>query len=236
VGLEVSPTRPHIETNHRFDNWGTDLNGTVAPRVMLGYRFEHGGALLLSYRNLSSEVTNAYLGDSLLQRIRLNANWLDLTYLSRACMPWRRLQVQWEAGVRSAYLYSDVLNQWPGAAAVARDAFGGAGPYGGVRLAWWFGDTGLSLFTRLNAGLLFGQTHERATTFYPDASGKVVPWAGGSEDSRAVVDGRFELGLGYVVPTCLWLRFDVGWQAEAFSWQDLTFSDSGPFLRCVVGF
>ena len=119
---------------------------------------------------------------------------------------------------------------------MVRDTFGGAGPHAGVKVAWWFGDTGLSVFTRLDVGVLFGQTRERAATFFPNLSGTIVPWAGSRADNRSVVDGRFELGLGYVLPTYTWLRFDAGWQAEAFSWEDLTFSDNGPFLRCVLGF
>jgi hypothetical protein len=236
VVLEASPALPHIETNHRHDNWGTDLNWTVVPTGTIGYLFNHGGSLLLSYRNLTSQVNLTDPADSLSQRIRLNANWLDLTYLSRLYAPGPHLRLQWESGLRGAYLYSDVSNQWPGAAATVRDTFGGAGPHLGGKLAWWFGDTGLSLFTRLDVGVLFGQTRERAATFYPNMSGTIIPWAGSRADNRSVVDGRFELGLGYVVPTCPWLRFDAGWQAEAFSWQDLTFSDNGPFLRMVIGF
>jgi hypothetical protein len=51
-----------------------------------------------------------------------------------------------------------------------------------------------------------------------------------------VWDGRYEVGLGYVVPARRWLRFDAGFQAETFSWSDMNFSDRGPFVRCMIGF
>lgn len=235
VGLEASPTLPHIDFR-TSQHVGLDLNWTVAPRFTLGYVFQHGGALFLSYRNLTSQATLENFSQSFSGRIRLNANWLDLTYLSRPTVRWRNLGLQWEAGVRSAYLYADVRDAWPDTVVAVRDSFGGAGPHAGLRLSWWFGDSGWSLFGRLDGAVLFGGTRERASTFAQDGLGNVVPWAGSRTCHCGVVDGRAEVGLGYVMPARPWLRFDVGLQTEAFSWQDMTFTDVGPFVRCVIGF
>jgi Legionella pneumophila major outer membrane protein precursor len=235
VGLEASPTLPRINF-HEYHHRGQNLDWTVAPRFTLGYRFEHGGSVLLSYRNLTSQATFFDFADALSQRVRLNANWLDLTYLSRNYVLGPHLRWQWETGVRSAYLYSDVRNQWPDYVGTVRDTFGGAGPHAGVRFAWWFGDSGWSLFGRLDGAVLFGGTRENGSAFAQDDLGNVIPWAGSRTCHCGVVDGRFELGLGYVVPTRRWLRLDVGFQTEVFSWQDITFSDRGPFVRCVIGF
>jgi hypothetical protein len=235
VALEASPTRVHISHHDRDDRDHLGLGWTVAPRVEVGYCFEHGGSLLLSYRNLTASRTfdDDFDGQA---RTRLNANWLDLTYLSRSYCVWSGFRWQWEAGVRGAYLFSDVNDQGDGFAQRVSDTFGGAGPHAGARLAWWFGDSGWSLFTRLDAAVLFGETRERSALFYPGASGDTVSWTGCHHSGHAVGDFRFELGVSRVVPGKPWLRFDAGYQSEAFSWQDLTFSDGGPFLRCVLGF
>ncbi len=235
VALEASPTRVRVEHNDRHDRDGLGLGWTVAPRGELGYVFQNGGALLLSYRNVTASRTldDDFGGQA---RARLNANWLDLTYLSRSYGIWSGLRWQWETGVRGAYLFADVQDQGDGFAQRTSNTFGGAGPHLGARLAWWFGDSGWSVFTRLDGAVIFGGTHERDALFYPGATGDTVSWTGGHRCHCPVGDFRFELGVSRVVPGRPWLRFDAGVQSEAFSWRDLTYSDSGPFLRCVLGF
>jgi hypothetical protein len=235
VALEASPTLPHIQPNHDSYRDGFDLRYTVAPRAELGYCFQHGGSLYLSYRNLTGTRT---FDDPINGQIhtRLNANWLDLTYLSRPYNPCGGLALQWEAGVRSAYLFGGDNYNGDGWYERTSNTFGGAGPHAGLRLAWWFGQSGWSLFTRFDVAVLFGSTRLRDRGGYVDDFGNLVSWDDAHSSGRSVGDARFELGVGYVVPAQRWLRFDAGFQSEAFTWQSVTFSDSGPFLRCVLGF
>jgi hypothetical protein len=239
VTLEAAATMPRVAPNFLLDDnhYYNDLNWTVAPRGSIGYCFEHGGALLFSYRELASSADTGDGSLGLGQRTRLDANWFDLTYLSRPYCVWEGLRVQWEAGLRGAYLFNDVNSQWGGSESDhLHRTFSGAGAHAGATLAWWFRDTGVSLFTRLDLAVLAGETHTRRDSFSAGPDGTMLPWSNDQHTDHGVLDTRFEVGLGYVVPAQRWLRFDVGYQAEAFTWQYLTFSDGGPFLRCTLGF
>jgi hypothetical protein len=239
VTLEAAATLTRVAPNFLLDDnhYYNDLNWTVAPRGTIGYTFEHGGSLLLSYRELATDGDTGDGSIGLGQRTRLDANWFDLTYLSRPYLLWEGLRVQWEAGLRGAYLFNDVNSQWAtGETDRLHRTFGGAGPHAGVTLAWWFRDTGLSLFTRGDLAVLAGETHSRRESFSGDPNVTVLPWSNEQHTSHGVFDARFEVGLGYVVPAQRWLRFDVGYQAEAFTWQYLNFNDGGPFVRITLGF
>jgi hypothetical protein len=232
VTLEAAATRPYVSDPWHYGAYGMDFNWTVAPRGEIGYRFDHGGALLVGYRYLASEVTHDAPAFRFFRRDRIDANWFDLTYLSRSLPAWRCLRLEWELGARGAHLFADAQQRSLGVEFQASHTFDGAGPHGGVRLAWWFGDSGLALFTRLNLGVLFGETTERVSARVTGrrARGHTSDW------DHAVADFRFELGLGWTIPGQPWLRFDLGVQSEAFTWQGVTYSDVGPFLRCVLGF
>jgi hypothetical protein len=239
ISLEAAATLPRVGPSFLLDasHYFTDLDWTVAPRGTIGYCFEHGGSLLVSYRQLAAHADTGDASIGLSQRTRLDANWFDLTYLSRQCGVWEGLRAQWEVGVRGAQLFGDVASQWPGGG-LDHDhkTFSGAGPHAGATLAWWFRDTGLSLFGRADLALLAGETHARRDAFWGDPSAWLFPWSASQCTTHWILDTRFEAGLGYVVPAQRWLRFDLGYQAEAFTWQHLTFSDGGPFLRCTLGF
>jgi hypothetical protein len=239
VTLEAAATLPRVAPNFLLDAsyYYNNLDWTVAPRGTLGYCFEHGGSLLFSYRSLASQASTGDDSFGLAQRARLDANWFDLTYLSRQCGVWEGLRAQWELGVRSAYLFNDVTSRWAGGELDHEHrTFAGAGPHAGATLAWWVRDSGFSLFTRFDLALLAGDTHARREAFSDTPSAGPLSWSDSARTEHWILDARFEAGLGYVVPTERWLRFDVGYQAEAFTWQHLTFSDGGPFLRCTLGF
>jgi hypothetical protein len=237
VSLEAAATRPAVRYGDYFSR-GDVVNHdcTAAPRATVGYTFDNGGSVLFSYRNVTSDGDYDLPGFQYAERDRLNANWIDLTYLSRPLGPWRHLRWQWEAGVRGADLFADQRGVWPDASYHARQTFWGAGPHVGLRLTWAFGDSGLALFARGDVGVLVGQTHSHESDFLANGDGTTSSWEEGWHRTRGVVDSRFELGLGWVPSSCPHLRFDAGVQSEVFSWQGLTFSDVGPFLRCTIGF
>jgi hypothetical protein len=213
-----------------------DFDWTAAPRGEVGYRFEHGGALLVGFRYLASEVTTEAPAFAYRRRDRLDTKWFDLTYLSRSLPVWRAARLEWELGVRGAHLFADSQQHSPGADFDAGTTFAGAGPHAGVRLSWWLGESGLALFTRLNLGVLFGETTERVSARFGRPAGRPRARRDTADWQHALADFRFELGLGWTIPGRPWLRFDVGVQTEAFTWQGVTYGDVGPFLRCVLGF
>src|SRR5262249_35559633 len=136
-----------------------------------------GGSLLFSYRLLAAHADTGEASIGLGQRTRLDANWFDLTYLSRPCGVWEGLRAQWEVGVRGASLFGDVMSQWQGGEIDHEHrTFGGAGPHAGATLSWWFRDTGFALFGRFDLALLAGETHAHRDAFWGDPSAGLLPW------------------------------------------------------------
>ncbi len=240
VALEAAAVRPHTRTYDLFDGPGnrTDLDGTVMPQGTLGYKFQHGGSLLLTFRHVASEgnFDNPSGYGPFNERDRFDASWLDLNYLSRPYGPWLNMRLQWQLGVRSAYLFADAQAQFTGAGLTDHSHFWGAGPDAGLTLSWALRDTGLALFAHFDAAVLIGQTTERYASFYTNLDGSPSNGQDSWRKTRGAVDVRGELGLSWTVPARHWLRFDVGVQSQTFFWNGLEVNNVGPFARCVFGF
>jgi hypothetical protein len=236
LGLEADIVRPMMHDQGTSDH--LDLDWTVAPRVVLGYVFDHLGSIQLSYRYLESEIGYDYSDEGgPVEDLHLIEHWIDLAYHSRPYLPCHDLALQWEAGVRTAYLRihdefsSDSFAQdW-------HESFWGAGPEVGGRLTWALGPSGWALFGDTSIGVLFGRTWGRSDTLQQNDPlsppvGSSSSWGAG----QTVVDWRGELGLSWALPARPWFRLDFGVRGEVFGWDQVTYSDVGPFLRCLLQF
>jgi len=116
-----------------------------------------------------------------------------------------------------------------------RLSFLGAGPHLGLDLNWYLPATTLGLFGRGDVAYLLGRSTERYQSQFQDGDA-VVPF----QDSHSRTVGQFnvrtELGLSWTPPTQRWLRFETGYQLFDFLWEGRNYANSGPFLRCEIGF
>ncbi|HYT91410.1 MAG TPA: Lpg1974 family pore-forming outer membrane protein [Gemmataceae bacterium] len=236
VGVEVFLPRPHLSNVDPLNDGSepvANLDLTVAPLFTLGYRFERGNALLASYRYLGSSGDGSDLfSDS---HTRLEGHWLDLDY--RGCLhgPWLGFTFQWQTGCRIAVVEHALRTGFPGWWISDRLSFAGAGPHFGVDLNWYFPETTVGLFGRADVALLLGRSTDR---YQAQFQGFDVPLDFRDTTSRTVgmFNARAELGVSWTPPTQRWLRFEAGYQLFDFLWQGENFANSGPFVRCEIGF
>lgn len=196
-----------------------DLGLNVSPRGIFGYHFAGGNALLASYRFLSAA------GDSNVPHFAHASfiyNTLDLDYQGRIHGPWLGFTLQWQTGIRFDSIQYNTVRYFPPPyySESWAQRFLGGGPHFGLNLAWYAGRTGLNCFARGDLGLLIGSTHDQ----------------GASSSTNALLNARGEVGLGWVLPTHCWMRFEGGYLLDAFTWSGHNFEISGPFLRYEVGF
>jgi hypothetical protein len=151
---------------------------------------------------------------------------------------------QWQTGLRldSVQYNTDTIGptyhvQWA-------QHFWGAGPHLGLNLAWYAGTTGLNLFARGDLGLLVGATRDSGSSQYIGPPNTFINFApvdtslhltGPSYQTNVLWNARAELGLGWVLPTCRWMRFEGGYLLDDFIWASHIFTNAGPFLRFEVG-
>jgi hypothetical protein len=102
----------------------------------------------------------------------------------------------------------------------------------------------LNLFARGDLGLLVGATRDSGSSKYigpPNTFINFAPvdtsihYTGPSYQTNVLWNARAELGLGWVLPTCRWMRFEGGYLLDDFIWASHIFTNAGPFLRFEVG-
>jgi Legionella pneumophila major outer membrane protein precursor len=192
------------------------LDSTVAPQVTLGYRLcDDLGAILLTYRNLSSEgrvfVPNFdFAGDGVVFS-RLDINTVGLAYSTQEYPLGALWAMRWELGAKLSSIYFDSYGQGQVIGQRVSDHFLGAGPAVALDLSRELPRIGLALYSRAEFAELLGTiTQHYAETAgdpnQPDGFGGIdqhgsqaVPMlalqAGFSWLARP--DGRYRLTAGY---------------------------------------
>jgi hypothetical protein len=237
VGLEADIVQPSLRIHgDGGPDARTDLDWTLAPRILIGYRFEHAGSVELSYRYLESQTSFDSPDGSTSADLHVQEDWVDIAYVTRP-LGCGNFRFQAEAGLRTAYLHNGGTVATDTEIDDGRENFWGAGPEVGLRLTWAFGDTGLALFGNSSVGVLFGRTTNRVDTVtQTDPNSPPVFSSCSWGASQTVVDWRGEAGLSWAPRRWPWWRLDVGVRGEVFGWDHVTYSDVGPFLRCLLAF
>jgi hypothetical protein len=233
AALEADPVGPHVKNRLAEPVSGTsrtdlvhlptaDLGWTVMPRVELGYRLAQGaGEFLLSYRLLaeSGSGTVAPFGPALGPgdlHSRLDLNVVDVDYVSRefplAMGPgW---DMKWFVGVRVATLYFDSRAETAPLAQRTTDHFDGVGPHVGLELWCCLGDSGLSLFGRLDSAVLTGTVRQSFSEAFGAAFGETDQSA-----TQVIPVLAVEAGLGWQPRGLRALRLAAGYFGE--DWWDV---------------
>lgn len=236
VGLEADIVRPWLRDHGSGDR--LDLDWTVTPRITLGYAFAHGGSLQVNYRFLDSGTGFDFsdIGGPLWD-FHLQEHWIDLAYYTRPFGPWHNLCLQGQVGMRTAFLHIGSHYEDEVEIEDDRENFWGMGPEVGLRFTWAFGDSGWGLFGDTSVGLLFGRTTARSTQVINFDGGDLPTIFSTSWGSnQTVVDWRGEIGLCWSLPGKPWFRLDFGARGEIFTWDHVTYSNVGPFVRCLLQF
>jgi hypothetical protein len=226
----------------------SDLNWTASPRAVLGYRFDCGGAVRLSYQNLTSEGnTDLEIPSFGIQTLNttLNMNWVDLDYLSREYAPTPYWRLQWELGARIMDRFLGLHAADPSGSLGAGSTFVGAGPHFGGGTSWLLGESGWAIFGCLDGAVVFGSDRWHVASA-PAASYPDLPLGFAKHRGETETDMNLELGVSWT--TCVhscWLRLGCGLEVEgmAFDKDDKyglypfrSVVSAGPFLRCQIGF
>jgi hypothetical protein len=224
----------------------------VSPRVFLGRRFEGGGSVRFTYRNLT-EV--GHLGSQgspsgdWSSESHFTTNWFDLDYVSREYAPLDWWRFQWEAGGRLVYRSEGWSDESPYARYEFTHTYFGGGPHFGLTSNALLGDSGWALFGRAETAVTFGggdsvSRYQPLLTF----GGPFVvdvPSSHGTRTSELQFDLGLQLGLmkRWQLPRAS-VGLGFGVQADVLSMGNLggpgfdTFGlvNVGPFLRCEIGF
>jgi hypothetical protein len=233
VGLELDLVAPDIQRHlssvvtvngipSPVSLQNANLNWTGSPRIELAYRLaENCGAASVTYRSIvSSGSENIFgfdpLGDAFLHT-RLNANIVDLDYISPRLAVAPCWEVDWRAGVRIAAIYYDTRATGMILGERTSNNFVGAGPHVGAEALRALPVVpGLSVLGSLDFGLVFGGVSQNfeQTILLPDGTSTGGATHIGTSSTAPVL--TFRLGVGYTPPigALRWTRFSFGYQFE----------------------
>jgi hypothetical protein len=232
VGLEIDLVAPDIQ---RRLNSVVTVNGipsvvnlqnpkpnwTGPYRVEIGYHLaENCGAVSVTYRSIvSSGSENIFgfdpLGDGFLHT-RLNANIVDLDYISPRLAVAPLWEVDWRAGVRIAAIYYDSRATGMILGERTSNNFIGAGPHFGAEALRALPLPGLSVLGSLDLGFVIGGVNQNYEQTFLLADGTSTGGALHASGSSTAPVLTFRLGLGYTPPVGVlrWSRFSFGYQFE----------------------
>lgn len=183
-GVELGVVVPHV-MNRLFNSFNlasgagvtvqlpsAQIETAMMPRFELGYRFgQAAGEVILSYRFVTGQATN-FSSDGFVTpsfpggvfvRSRLDLNTIDLDYGSCEPLTIFGVDMKWRVGIRSLFEYNDSqANNGVTAQSTSNDYYG-FGPHAMVDFHRPIGNTGLALFGRVEAAMLWGSLTQNYT-------------------------------------------------------------------------
>jgi hypothetical protein len=142
------------------------LDSTIAPEFKIGYRLRDNlGAILVSYRNLSSEgrdlFTNFDIAGDGFVRSRLDMNTVGLAYSTCENPIGALWSMRWELGAKLSSIYFDSDGQGMVIGQHVSDHFLGAGPSIALDMTRELPPSGLAVYGRAEFAELLGQVTQR---------------------------------------------------------------------------
>jgi hypothetical protein len=248
----ISPPMPATPLSFTVGVNASRLNWTVSPRFELGYRLPTGfGGIALSYRNLASQGSESVIGADGPATLssRLNANVIDLDWVSHEYVPWTVCEMRLRFGLRYLNVYYDSQADEPFAEAAAgttifnqrtTDSTWVLGPHAGVDLRRRLGFWGLALLGFVDFSEGWGRVRQNyfvATTSGTNGLPQAAQESISTSDAVPVLTAR--LGLNWQPPAYPNIRLFAGYQLD-YWWnigrmgnftQFGYFFDSGILLR-----
>jgi hypothetical protein len=151
-------------------------------------------------------------GDAFL-RSRLTLNALDFDYGNKPVFLSPKWDMSWRIGVRAAWVSYDSEADGVILAQRVSNGFSGAGPHGTLEMLRWFGDSGLSLFGRVDGAILLGSIDQSFEELVA-APGGMFFGAASHSSIQAVPVIALQAGFGYQPAGYDRLRFALGYQIE----------------------
>ena len=145
------------------------LDWTASPRVFAGYRLPSGfGEFMIAYRHLGTTGSSSVPDTA--GPIGINSRFafdiIDLDYNSRELSLWPKWDMKWTLGLRNMFLFSATQGTQPFGQAASSNGIVfarqsnnvyGIGPHAALELNHRLGDSGWSLYTRIDAGAVFSR-------------------------------------------------------------------------------
>lgn len=258
-GLDFTLAVPHVANGVRagvftppffFDEVhlpGADLDGTLAPKLTLGYRLANGwGGVAVTYRNMTTEGQEIVdgldpLGESTLFS-RLDINEVGIHYTTSEFPLGALWGLRWEVGARLASIYFDSQAEGLFLGQRTTNHFLGAGPQVALDATRELPGTGFALFGRVDFAQMLGRVQQRVSERIGDPAAPVGFGVAEQDGNQAVPylglqlgaswlshpNGRYRLTAGY--------QFDQWWNVGKVGNSRGDVQSHGLFLRSELNF
>lgn len=235
--------------NTSVSSVGGDNAVYASSRLFLGYGFESGGSIRLTYRNLTEVGRLGWdgSGDGWSADTNFNANWIDLDFVTREYCLRPGWNVQVEAGARFATRRSGWEYQGQNLREDYTQTYYGGGPHLGLVSRCCLGCSGWTLFNRADTAVTFGSGKMKYnyTPLQADLATFGLPTMRADSHGECQFDLNLQMGLmnRWELERCA-VGVGFGVQAEVLSMGALDhdyfdmygFVNVGAFLRCEVNF
>jgi hypothetical protein len=197
------------------------LDSTTAPLVTLGYRLGNDlGAILLTYRNLSSEgreyVTNFDIAGDGIVDSRLDINTVGLAYSTRDYPLGAMWGLRWELGAKLSSIYFDSYGQGNVIGQHVSDHFVGAGPAVALDLTREIPQSGLAFFSRAEFAELLGTVTQHYSESVGDPNQPVGFGGVNQSGSQGVPVLQLQAGLSWLARPDGRYRVTAGYSYEQY--------------------
>jgi hypothetical protein len=259
VGLDLTLAAPHVANGLHANVFtppvfldevrlpGADLDGTLSPKLTLGYRFANGcGGVAFTYRNMATdghEVVDGLdpLGESSLFS-RLDINEVGVHYTTSEFPLGALWGLRWEVGARLASIYFDSQSSGLLLGQRTSNHFVGAGPQVALDATRELPGTGFALFGRADFADMLGRIQQRFAERVGDPAAPVGVGTAGQDGNQAVPYFGLQLGASWLSHPSGRYRITAGYQFDQW-WNVGKVGDSrgdvqshGLFLRSELNF
>lgn len=179
------------------------LDATVAPKLTLGWRFaDNRGAVQATYRNLATEGSDfipnfGSIGDASIWS-RVDLNEAGINYSTSEHPLGALWSFRWELGARLASIYSDSYAFGYLLSQKTTNHFIGAGPQIAFDLTREIPETGLALFSRIDAAEYLGRIEQKLGSRLGDPSFPIGYGGACQDGSQAVPYVGVQTGLSWL--------------------------------------
>jgi hypothetical protein len=223
----ISPPMPAAPLSVIVGVNSSHLNWTVSPRFEVGYRLPSGfGGIALAYRFLVSQGSEGVIGADGPATLssRLNANVVDLDWVSHEYVLWAICEMRVRFGLRYLNVYFDSQANEPFAEAAAgstifnqrtTDSTWVIGPHAGVDLRRRLGFWGLAILGFVDISEGWGRVRQNYFVFTTSGTNGLPQAAQdsiSSSDAVPVLTAR--LGLNWQPPAYANIHLFAGYQLD----------------------